>query len=1262
MSIWNITLEELLQSEWLKRVQSDFLSDINDENWGNKTLSEVMGNYGAWYHTLRQFYKGNDISEWYVKDFLRLIMSLSQSEYTETREDLKLRNYQLKFIIDTLKFIQNSKKNAGYIHSATSTGKTVVFWEVARQICDVHPEGNILIVVAWKEARDRAEKEFNDIGIPVWIYGWDDREISQRVTIITRQALIRTGKENINPDSISLMICDEIHDGFLWPKSREVLGRFPCKKIWYTATPELRNKHVEEIFGEKIGEYLIDEGQRDWYLPQINSNHDIELDDAFFDELKVQWDDYSEESLAKFQIDHVFPKVLDFFQNGVGKWKQFALFMPSVSSSKRLQKYMLENGISIAHVDGDTKNMTNVKDDFENRKIQIITSCEKMTQSWDSDVIDGVMNLRPTLSPSKYFQILWRALHGKQIVDGEKLPKDEIMMVDLVNSKESFRNRAITASWVKEVLKQNTEKWMSSKSRDRIDKVSPKVTRELQMYYEFDIDINEASVKSILEEHRAKIWVEKWEFYKNIVSDVSYYDTETEELIDVRLVSNSALWKSYSGRIREISVSLWVFLKLVKDIHDIEKQDYQDMSKYDIEFYKKHPLVFKRKTPLKEEVENTPFSEHLRHIHDNLFSDEDRRWVWDFVLWEKVSKIIFYRIINRFIHEYVWIPDKGERNIDFEFRKDFACWVCFYWNRKVFIWDLVAQKVRTQWYPYRTTDVNTIWYDFLWYVCSCNAQSLKDRGVDISRPWKIQDEDVKQIAIIFYEDLWYKVIDEENDEELERERLSNLNAADIALFLLSPESLESFNIVASSLHWELFLDCSYIKVQDRLKISDGKNEYDVSTSNLIEYTRELLQENKNREAFYAIVWHIENGLENWFPKMNFPHWEESWDNEASWDLEWLFRSIINRTIVGQDENEQAKEYARNYILERRVSSISWDIWVHQAALKSQIWLEYDEEFWVHVYDSSIGDDIVFNSFFSSPIFSSPEFYYNIPSSFRKKISESVDLIFSDSRLESVKLIEHIFEFIWLPLRDLHKYPVSSEWIQNKISSWQWDDLLKASNISRGENRVFIEEEREGWKQVFQVLSWEGLATDMSGQKYLDFSEMTIPNDEYYRKWLNWFLLQVFEGLDDEVKESFMASWNDSFIRHANQILHDFCVQHDIAHIDDYYRKNYLKYIVKPSFLLTADWIELLEWVWMLFELDLKAYDVRNIKFSQKKVFWMKMSEFFANMFANIPEEDKVEIDAMLEKGFTGIKNQKHLSAVVEYYLWKAWWERRWINS
>jgi superfamily II DNA or RNA helicase len=93
--------------------------------------------------------------------------------------------------------------------------------------------------------------------------------------------------------------------------------------------------------------------------------------------------------------------------------------MPSVASSQRVAAYLQEQGIKIVHLDGKSseEEVQQAKEDFEAGNIQVISSCDKMTQSWDSDTIDGVINLRPTLSPSKYFQIIGRALHGKEIVE-----------------------------------------------------------------------------------------------------------------------------------------------------------------------------------------------------------------------------------------------------------------------------------------------------------------------------------------------------------------------------------------------------------------------------------------------------------------------------------------------------------------------------------------------------------------------------------------------------------------------------------------------------------------------------------------------------------------------------------------------------------------------------------------------------------------------------------------------------------------------------
>ena len=566
MILLNTSIEENLWTEQIAEISKSFWDTLGQmPGWQSLTFKEILSKYKWSYQLLKWFYETNN--EWadntveYVKLLLDLILKSINNNYSQSNLSKEPRIYQSDFIKNTFEFINNSKENAWYIHSATWTGKTVVFSEVVRHILTTWHQWNILIVTSSRESQKRAIDEFKSLNIDAWIYNWNTKEIDKQVTVITRQSLAASSEEKINPESISLMICDEIHDGFLWEvMTKEIFEKFHCKKIWFTATPELRNKHVEDIFSKKIWEYLIDEAQKDWFLPEINSDHTIELDDSFFEWLNINGWEYTEESLNKFKVDEVFQKVLDFFKEWAWKGKQFSIAMPSVDSSKRLEKLLSDNWINTKHIDGKTNDneVDSVKQQFEKKEIQIITSCEKMNQSWDSDVIDWAMNLRPTLSPAKYFQILWRALHWKEIDEsGNKIPKKEIMMVDIVNSRDNFHNRTITSSWINSVLS-----WLKSVWRDYYtdSNLSPnQIVSELEMYY----NISQWSIQAWLKEYCEEKLINIKELEERINND-SLTEEEQKASINLSFISSSALWEWYSWRKKDFSITLetlWFLLR-----------------------------------------------------------------------------------------------------------------------------------------------------------------------------------------------------------------------------------------------------------------------------------------------------------------------------------------------------------------------------------------------------------------------------------------------------------------------------------------------------------------------------------------------------------------------------------------------------------------------------------------------------------------------------------------------------------------------------
>ncbi|HEY6435756.1 MAG TPA: helicase-related protein [Ignavibacteriaceae bacterium] len=174
--------------------------------------------------------------------------------------------------------------------------------------------------------------------------------------------------------------------------------------------------------------------------------------------------------------------MLKALKNGKLKNKQIAIFMPSVELSKDLHAYLNKNGVMNGHIDGTTKEREEIQEDFEQKYIQVICSCDALKSSWDSDIIDGVIILKPTLSPAVYMQMVGRALHGKMLdANGNKVPKDEIIVCDIVNDQNEIATRHITTRGLSTLI-QLTRK----KDRETISINKSEYISEILFYYDVE--------------------------------------------------------------------------------------------------------------------------------------------------------------------------------------------------------------------------------------------------------------------------------------------------------------------------------------------------------------------------------------------------------------------------------------------------------------------------------------------------------------------------------------------------------------------------------------------------------------------------------------------------------------------------------------------------------------------------------------------------------------------------------------------------------
>jgi superfamily II DNA or RNA helicase len=88
-------------------------------------------------------------------------------------------------------------------------------------------------------------------------------------------------------------------------------------------------------------------------------------------------------------------------------------------------------GLSVAYIDGETKNRSVILDDVKMGKYRAVTSVAVLTTGFDAPIIDCICFLRPTMSASLFLQMSGR---GLRIAPG----KDNLLIVDCAGNFERF--------------------------------------------------------------------------------------------------------------------------------------------------------------------------------------------------------------------------------------------------------------------------------------------------------------------------------------------------------------------------------------------------------------------------------------------------------------------------------------------------------------------------------------------------------------------------------------------------------------------------------------------------------------------------------------------------------------------------------------------------------------------------------------------------------------------------------------------------------
>jgi DNA repair protein RadD len=336
---------------------------------------------------------------------------------------IKLRNYQEKAVSDVRNNYLNGSDSPALV-LPTGAGKTVIFCHVASQTANRGK--NALILVHRIELLRQTSRALLKSGVKHGLINPKfTPDPSAQVQVASVQTLVNRLDKITPPD---LIIIDECHHASAgsW---RKVINHFPDAKILgVTATPIRGDgKGLDSIFdsliiGPQISD-LIDMG----YLvkPRIFGPPN-KID---FSGVKIIRGDYDKAEVAQIMdkptitgsaVDH-YSKIC----SGVPA----VVFCSSINHAEHVAEDFRSAGFKAYSVDGtmDDETRKRILDGLGDGSIEVVTSCDLISEGTDIPAIGCAILLRPTQSLGLYIQQVGRAL---RIMEG----KDEAFILDHVGN------------------------------------------------------------------------------------------------------------------------------------------------------------------------------------------------------------------------------------------------------------------------------------------------------------------------------------------------------------------------------------------------------------------------------------------------------------------------------------------------------------------------------------------------------------------------------------------------------------------------------------------------------------------------------------------------------------------------------------------------------------------------------------------------------------------------------------------------------------
>jgi superfamily II DNA or RNA helicase len=272
-------------------------------------------------------------------------------------------------------------------------------------------------------------------------------------------------------DYFDSIIIDEAHH-CISDSYQKVLSHFnESKVLGVTATPDRSDmKNLGQYFESLAYEYTLPKAIKEGYLSPIKAQTiPLKID---LTGVGTQAGDYKVGDLGT-ALDPYLYQIADEMAN-ICKDRKTVVFLPLVKTSQKFRDILERKGFKAAEVNGDSADRTQILQDFDKGRYNVLCNSMLLTEGWDCPSVDCIVVLRATKSRALYSQMVGR---GTRLHPG----KDHLLLLDFLwnTEKHELCRPAHLICENQEVAKKMTENINNAACPIDLEQAEAKATKDV---------------------------------------------------------------------------------------------------------------------------------------------------------------------------------------------------------------------------------------------------------------------------------------------------------------------------------------------------------------------------------------------------------------------------------------------------------------------------------------------------------------------------------------------------------------------------------------------------------------------------------------------------------------------------------------------------------------------------------------------------------------------------------------------------------------